>query len=108
MQQLSMADLEVLSEAMEMWENKDTIEDMAMAIGDAIFMKDKDEFELQELKARRQGVVKEREGTRKVRKERAVLIRAKLIMLKDSMAAENLSTSVQIKIQNQSPVSAMK
>lgn len=85
---LTRADLDVLAEAMEVWENKDFMDELMFGITDMVLCKD--EFDRQEAKARRSGKVKELEATRKVRRERSVLLRAKLIMMKDKLDAAAL------------------
>jgi hypothetical protein len=88
-QKLSKAEIDVLSEAMEMWENKDFMDEVMLGLADVFASKD--EFDLQERKARRAGQEKERAQKRKNRQERSVLLRAKLIMMKDAIDVENLS-----------------
>ncbi len=88
-QKLSKAEIDVLSEAMEMWENKDFMDEMMSGLADV--MTSKDEFDLQEKRARRAGAEKERAAKRKNRQERSVLLRAKLIMMKDAIDVESLS-----------------
>lgn len=86
-------DLDVLSEAVEKWEQDDTSGEI-MGIMLEGLMGDKSPEAQQKMKAEREERAKKRKVAQKIRKERGVLLRAKLLKLKDLADAERLAESL--------------
>lgn len=86
---LTREDIDVLIEATEAWESKDAAGEL---MGDLLqgMLSRGDEKTLAEMKQRKMEETRKREQEKKLRKERSIILRAKLISLRDSMDADSL------------------
>lgn len=85
--ELTKQDLDVMVEAVEAWEREPSSTSLLGDVMGAMFCRNEEEREaaLRE----REKAKRERDESMRVRKERSVLLRAKLIQMRDSMIAES-------------------
>lgn len=86
-------DLDVLFEAVEKWEQEDMAGEMMGMILEGM-VGDRSPEAQAKMKAEREERERKRKIAQRQRKERGVLLRAKLVMLKDSADAESFAESV--------------
>lgn len=87
-------DLDTLIEALEAWEHKDAAGDiMTTLIGSMLTRKHGDEMGAM-VAAERAKEAESAETKKRLRKERSVILRAKLLMLRDRRQAQHMSDSV--------------
>lgn len=86
--ELTRQDLDVLIEAVEAWESKDLAGDMMESMLTSMMCKS--EQDVEKHKSEFEKRQEKRESARRVRKERSVVLRAKLIGLRDSMDADRV------------------
>jgi len=83
-------DLDVLLEALEAWESKDVAGDMMTDILDSVLTRQHGGMPLNVAADRERDKLKKAQA-KKWRKERSVLLRAKLIQIRDRRRAEHLT-----------------
>lgn len=83
---LTRKDFDVLIEAVEAWENKDAASAMMGGLMDGLLSRDMKPEQMAEMKARRADEDRKREAARKARKEISVVLRAKLISIRNATA----------------------
>ena len=86
-------DLDILFEAVEKWEKVDASGDI-MGIMLEGMVGDRDPATAAKIKAEREKMQQKREEDSRKRKERGCLLRAKLVTIKDSMAAKDFLGSL--------------
>jgi hypothetical protein len=96
---LTMSDLDLLLEAVEIWEKESEQREfmgdmMAVALA-------RDEAQWERLQAKRDEVALAREQENRRRKERGVLLRAKLITLRDRLGAAELTQTFSDQLREQ-------
>jgi hypothetical protein len=85
--ELTKQDLDVLIEAVESWESKDAAGEMAAEIMTAMISRSKEDYDLMQSKRSVEKASRERE--RRTRKDRSIVLRAKLIQIRDSIEASD-------------------
>lgn len=93
---LDRSDLDTLIEAVEAWESKDAFGELMGVVFEAIAgPRDRYEREawLTKRAAEREARSRDLEDTRRVRKERSVLLRAKLIAIRDRIEVETFGAT---------------
>ena len=89
--ELTEQELTLLIEATEAWENKDSGQEIMFSLLDSMVTdkmppEKKAEVERERLERRRKA-----EADKKIRKERSIMLRAKLLQMRDALAAETLA-----------------
>lgn len=94
---LTREDLDVLIEATEAWESKDSFGDLFEGVLTAMIGPREDgperEAWLRKQEALRADKNVAAEQAKRVRKERSIILRAKLIQMRDSVEADNFATA---------------
>ena len=88
--ELDLNDIETLIDAVSAWQSKDSMTNMMTTMLTAAFVP---EDKKAEFKAKDDAEKEEREAKARVTGERAVLLKAKLIGMKDKIIAENALTA---------------
>ena len=91
MNELTRQDLDVLIESMEAWENKDDFGGIIAGMFDEMLSEKSSPEKQLEMKLRREKENRDRQDKKLVRKERSIMLRAKLIALRDSIDADGNS-----------------
>lgn len=85
-------DLATLIEALEAWEEKDLSNQMFVDVLDMIVGPPRDPAERAALSAQRAGQTLDRKRLKAVRKERSIILRAKLLTLRDRRRVERVTS----------------
>lgn len=83
-------DLDTLIEALEAWESKDIAGDMMVTLFDSVLTQKHGEMPPQVAKERYTENLR-REAAKKLRKERSVMLRAKLLTIRDRRRAQRMT-----------------
>lgn len=92
-EQLSENDIAVLIEALEAWENKDGAGEILGDMMDAMFAK-QDPVAIEAMKREREQARVKRERERSARKEQSVLLRAKLLTIRNERGVRMIEQAV--------------
>ncbi len=88
--ELDDSDLETLIDALEAWESKDMAGDIMGTLLDSV-LSQKHRGMPADVSEQRRRDVAEREANKRMRKERSVLLRAKLLTIRDRRRAERMT-----------------
>lgn len=87
-------DVDVLFEAVEKWEQDDMGGEIMGAMFEGLFIDKASPEAIAKMEAEREERGRKKSAARRQRKERGVLLRAKLVMIKDAIEADDFKRSV--------------
>lgn len=90
--ELTHDEIDILLEAMEKWETYDAMSDLTTTIFGAAFTRDAEQAK--EFINKHEAERARKEGDKKAKRERSILIKAKLISMKDRALVDDVSKSV--------------
>lgn len=93
MEKLTSDDISILLESLKAWEEKDLAGDLMSTLLEGMLLKPRNEMEEAQQKADREAKRAKADSERAYRKERSVLLQAKLISMRNSTYADSFIAS---------------